>query len=666
MDGKRLIPAVLACAVAAAGRASEAGPTEEATLRAGGLVVSIERKTGAVRRLRVGPALETMSRWPLAGYLEIVDLRDRKTYDPSVASAIGGWRVGGGDEPRSLSFRREYEGAPFGIEETFEAADDHLRWTAVLRLLGERKENRSVRVNWVLPLPGGWRYWSPRDLTVRRADGVSGYRAVYGHAGFGPHTTIIPLVSAWGRRGGLVCYSPPDVRKSQIIFEVDPHGLPDPPRGMSRLPGDLPRLRVAHHLVGLRAGKPLALAVCLAGVKPGWRPALGHYVHAHPQLFEPAPAARKLEGMYAITGSGRMSRDTLRQMRQAGVTFVELHGSFPEYGIYMTEEMLADPDLTVPCKPHPRNRVSLRNNRRWIGELNKASIAPFMYFYNCHALPATINKRWPAAGFEDERGRPLLKWYTEPSVYGPPGSPFGKHMVRQMELMLKAYPAVGGFFVDNFGIEMVSFAHDDGVTMIRNRPAYDLNRNHQGLGPVCFAKAHAAGKLIMINKLATIESARGADMVLTEGNSLHSVTQHALACVFRAVFPLGAMRGMSVEQALQHLLLLGGTPEEGLYRRDPETMKAYRPLTDAMIGKRWVLTRDPLTVPRPYAGQVFRIDKHAAGAGDVVVALVDLNRSWRQKRFTEGLTVKVRLPDAGELKKATWLAAYVSLFRKGA
>jgi hypothetical protein len=116
-------------------------------------------------------------------------------------------------------------------------------------------------------------------------------------------------------------------------------------------------------------------------------------------------------------------------------------------------------------------------------------------------------------------------------------------------------------------------------------------------------------------------------------------------------------------------------------------MRAYRPLTDAMIGKRWVLEFDPLTISRQAPGrkgaaassrakvaaspgtgsssaevpegveaQVFRIDRHAPRGGDVVVAVVDFRGSWKERRSTPGLTVTLRLPEAARLRSANWLA----------
>jgi hypothetical protein len=84
-------------------------------------------------------------------------------------------------------------------------------------------------------------------------------------------------------------------------------------------------------------------------------------------------------------------------------------------------------------------------------------------------------------------------------------------------------------------------------------------------------------------------------------------------------------------------------------------MKAYRPLTDAMIGKRWVLDFDPLDVPAGLEGQIFRIDRAAPHGGSVVVALADLSRSYKDGQLTKHLTVTVRLPEVARYKAATWL-----------
>ena len=650
---------------------TEPRSNQMAKLEAADALVTVESRSGCVGWLRVGKPLRTVARGRPAALLEVTDLRAGRTYHPMRDKFdLTGWKTAGAAGKKTVTFTQQYEGAPFRVVQKFREMPAGVRWEASLKLLPGDDQCRSLRVAWVLPAPGGWSLWSPQDTRVRRNDGVTPQRYVYGHISFRPYGTMIPLVATWGRQGGFSAFSPPNIQKPYISFDIDSFSAPTPVRGIAMGRDDLPTLRVTHHMVGLRPGKALKLAVCLAGIKPDWRSALASYVNAYPKLFEPVPATRKVEGMYGITNPTRAAGQ-LDKMKTAGVTFAEVHGHFPEYSIYMTREALKDPKLTWRCKPHPGDKLSLAGNRECIRKLNAAGIAAFMYWYNCHARLATIKKLWPDDLMRDEKGRPMLKWHTEPSIHASPDTPYGKHLMEQMDLLIKAYPKAAGFFVDNYAIEMIDFAHDDGVTMVHNRPAYDMNRNHQTIGPPCFVKAHKAGKIIMVNKISTIESLRGADMVLAETRGVTSIRKHALACVFRPLFPLGmevppGPRGP--ERGFQHLLLNGCFADEDLYHKDPKTADAYRPLTDTMIGKRWVLEFDPLTLamaggggpPDGVEAQIFRIDKAAPKGGSVVVVVADLNGSWKDKPATAGLTVTVRLADRARLKKATWLAVEAS------
>ena len=535
-----------------------------AKLQAAGVSVAVDHRSGCLSALSVGAGKVKMTDRRPAGLLEVVDLRDGRSYHPLRADfTLRGWKVASVGGAKTVSFVQQYKNAPFRVTQTLRQTPAGVRWEATLRLRAGQKQCRSVQVNWLLPIPFGWTFWAPQDTDVCRNDGMAPQRYIYGHISFRPYGTMIPLVASWGKRAGLMAFSPPDVQKPFISFDLDTQDTALV-RGIDSGFEDLPHLRIAHHLVGLRPGKELRLAVCLAGVRPDWRCALGHYVKCYPELFEPVPATRKAEGMYGITTPTRLPQGELRRMKAAGVTFAEVHGHFPEYSVYIKREALQDPHITWRCRPHPGKKLSLADNRRWIDRLNAAGIAPFMYWYNCHADPETIRKLWPGDLMRDERGRPLPKWYREPGMRAAPDSPYGRHLIEQMELLLEAYPHTAGFFVDNYAIEMMDFAHDDGVTMVHDRPAHDMNRNHQLIGPICFEKAHAAGKVIMVNKVSTIESLRGADMVLAETRGVLSLRKHALACVFRPLFPLGMELPPGehgAERGMQHLLLLGCTPD---------------------------------------------------------------------------------------------------------
>ena len=676
------------------------------TLTAAGAALKIDPASGVVRSIMLNDQ-EEMARPHPAGsdvpfaYLQVVDLTTRRTYDPLSGSRKGLSRdQAKRDGATEVTFTEQYDGAPFVIEQTFRQTPAGVRWEARLRLHGDQKDNRSVVVTWVLPLPMNWKFWGPSNLDVHTTNGVAPFRYCYGHTDGGPMCTVIPLVGAWGRKAGAAIFSPPDVRKSQIIFEVHTQGLPDVGTGVFRRVEDLQSLRASYHQIGLRSGKDLTLAIDIAGTRPDWRGVLGHYVNTYPELFEPIPQTRQYEGMYGITtptawlglqrrpdsasaptsqtqpasqtlsaasqpdrragrGGDRQRERGRENFVAARATCVEMHSHFLEYGYFISQEVLDKPDKEFDCIPHLRNGPnSYTQNRAVFGEMIDKGIGPFPYFYNVHSLPATIEKRYPGEMMRDEQGKPLIQWFTEPAVVAQPDSAFGKNLLDQLRLLIRAYPNVPGFFVDNYSIQKIDFAHDDGVTMVHNKPCYDLNRNHQDIGTRCHEIAHQAGKIMMVNKLATIESAKGADMVLVEGADPQSVITTALACVNRPFFPLNVDRSDRdywVERALQLILVWGATPDVEL-ARDADTLKAYRPLTDAMIGKRWVFDADPLTLPAGFQGQIFRIDRNAPHAGDVVVTVVDPTRSWKDEKLADNLTATVRLPEAEQLTKVTWLS----------
>jgi hypothetical protein len=695
-----------------AGIERQALPQEagKVAVRAADVVAVFEPATGNLLSLKVGPGREEMARASPAGFVEVLDLHSRRLYNPlATPGEITDWQVTGEQDKAELRFAQQFAGAPFRIDHHVYPTPAGLRWEASLKLLEGQKDNRSVQVAWMLPLPSGWNIWGPRDTTPVRFDGVIPQRWLYGQAYYAPYGMMIPLVGAWSGRAGLAVFSPPDIRKTQISFDAFTAFSQDPGRGQISKFEDTPNLRVAHHMIGLRPGKELKLALCLASTRPDWRCVLGHYAASYPELFEPIAQTRKVEGMYGIKGEasfnavgedGKLAGEKIiAEMKQAGVTFAEMHASFRQYSYYLKPEDLAAPDTKFICQPHPGPEMSLSTNHAWNRKLIAAGIAPFMYYYNVHANYDTIKQLWPDDLVKDENGRVIIHYQGEPALHAAPDAPYGKHLIEQMDIMIKAYPEVAGFFVDNFSIQMLDFNHDDGVTMIHDKPAYDLNRNHQDIGRIVFEKAHRAGKIVMINKINTIESCRGADMVLAEGMNLATIKQFALACVYRPLFPLGMNHNVpnALERSLQNLLVLGGTPEEGFYRNDAQTTMAYRPLTDCVIGKRYVLEFDPLDLPGGYEGQIFRIDPAAPRAGDLVVVLADLNKSWRDRNFKpviappappsrrrsasapasqsatraagvspvgatasapkppDGLVVSIRVSEAEQIKNVTWL-----------
>ena len=150
----------------------------------------------------------------------------------------------------------------------------------------------------------------------------------------------------------------------------------------------------------------------------------------------------------------------------------------------------------------------------------EAGIGTFLY-YNVTESEYSYAGKLPDSIANNEAGEPVGAWRIElyPDkracwlMNADPASSFGKHMIQQAEEMVAAYPDAGGFMWDVYGRSyMFDFAHDDGITMVNNKPAYypefmyqRLMREH--IRPLL--RSH--GMLITANKPVTVVSSRGLD-----------------------------------------------------------------------------------------------------------------------------------------------------------
>ena len=107
-----------------------------------------------------------------------------------------------------------------------------------------------------------------------------------------------------------------------------------------------------------------------------------------------------------------------------------------------------------------------------------------------------------------------------------PTTGFGRHMADEAKQMVQSYPDAAGFFWDVYGRSyMFDFAHDDGITMVNNKPAYYPEFMYRRLldqfvGPLL----HDRGMTITANKPVTVVSTRGIDGVMMMENAPYEVS----------------------------------------------------------------------------------------------------------------------------------------------
>ncbi len=663
---------------------------ETFVLEGGGLSSRWERGSGRLVELSCRlPGQTEAFRWfggdlgpggfELFDELERVRYSDRET--PATVSDLSIDRMGGLTRVR---FTKRFQGAPFTmrVELTADAEGLRLAASTVLEQLpdGQWPTRRNVRVSLVLPAAEGLTGWAPAypDPAPVRERPV---RYCYGLQEPGLPRTGIPMYTLYAPgRAGLTLAMPLELPKVQLNLgpePEDPIGLyvepvPDPPNAEatlgyrtkpdSLLPEQVRVVRLTELLVGLAADRPLEFAVRLFGHEPHWRPALRKMAEAYPDYFRVHPRMRSLWGS-RLGADLHTTEQDLALHRRFEATTSWLHTHFHRHGDFIPDQALTDPDYTWFCEPYAKtfNNISVRSVRQMIDRLIDNGQAVFLYGFNMHADTVSIVQRGLMADVtRNLDGSVTRSYHDQPVMFFHPASPFGAWQLEQMDRMLRLYPRVMGIALDNWAYGGIDFAHDDGITMLGHRPAANINFSQQRMIGAIAAKWHGGGRLVMINKARTIESTRGADSMLSEASGAEIFAMFAYLCLDRHLHANeyeAADDPEYTEHTLQYTLEWGGQLGKGQETADPALTEAYHNLLRTLRNRTWVLEPDPLTLPAGTRGNLWRIHPDDPQApGDLVVGLVRPDVRLAQRDFRPGLTVRVRLPEAEKVRRASWLA----------
>jgi hypothetical protein len=424
----------------------------------------------------------------------------------------------------------------------------------------------------------------------------------------------------------------------------------------------------------MRDKKDIETSLLISTHPADWRPALGWVYSRYKEYFDADPSFDRWDGSF-LSGYPMMKdtltpeqlRHTYAGRRERGARWEELHGHFSWYGL-----MIPDPDVkSWSNESHPMPDTTM--TRAKIAEHCKLTkefgIGTFLYYNVTESEHWYASQRFKDSLAKSEAGKPIgaFQSQTYPDkracwlMNADPATGFGKFMIEQARDMVESYPAAAGFFWDVYGRSyMFDFAHDDGITMVNNKPAYYPEFMYQRLmqdyiRPMLRAK----GMLITANKPVTVVSTKGLDGIMTmeeapkEDNPAWITAQSYLG-LNRHVMILEDDPG-NAEMMYLHCLRYGmfdtdidpaSAPAE-VSARNVELAKKYRPFIEKFRGKQWIFYPQALELPANVEGNVFRLKD-----GSVMITMVS---AWRYLRKAEGfdkdVTVTCRLPDAAGMKK---------------
>ena len=642
----------------------------------------------------------TPSKWPdalapqfkvgprIGGLILIDELRNKVFSDLADPGKVSNAQGKDSTDSTSLSFRKTYPGADFIVTETFRVLPDHIRWDVSIRKT--RGPDRNVRVIQFAPLPlRDYQAWAPIAEEPLQGEPFWPFAIQYGQSIAGSvgeerWRTAIPMMVFYSNRKNraLSFTAPFEVPAVRVRFmnntsaEVDFHwNSRDYPLAQR------PYFQVSHEYLSIRSNRNLETGLLISSHSADWRPALGWVYSKYREYFDADPSFDPWDGVYS---SGypfmkdSLTPEELQQdyssMHERGVRWEELHGHFPWYGL-----MIPPADVkTWTCHSHPVPGTTL--SREKIEDhcklARKNGVGTFLYYNVTESEHEYAQKNFSSSIAHSETGKTIGAYRAE-TYPGPrscflmnsdPASPFGQHMIQQAKDMVESYPDAAGFFWDVYGRSyMFDFEHDDGITMVNNKPVYypefmyqRLMREH--IRPLLRSK----NMLITANKPVTVVSCYGIDGVMAYESAPHQESPPWIAAqsflglnrhVMIISRPVGHDPEIGFIQCLRYGMFysyLGPFP--GANDRIPaeelstarKLAEKYRPFIDLFRGKKWIFYPRALELPEYTDGNIFRLKDNRV--------LITMVSAWRHLRnvtgYAENLEVTCRLEDAANMQHA--------------
>src|SRR5689334_21872550 len=110
--------------------------------------------------------------------------------------------------------------------------------------------------------------------------------------------------------------------------------------------------------------------------------------------------------------------------------------------------------------------------RECVAGLADNGMYPLWYFNYTDGFRPAVEERWKDSICRNEDGPYQPSgWLLCHNMNSDPKYSFGKFQIESAKKILAEHPKLSGFFLDCFRHFEVDFAHDDGITVVNNRPA---------------------------------------------------------------------------------------------------------------------------------------------------------------------------------------------------
>jgi len=467
-------------------------------------------------------------------------------------------------------------------------------WDWTVEVTDRSGKDREAELFFGLPAVGpGWRTWLPNGQDPV-AYSPQGFTLTYRHCHDG--SPGVPLLAAFAPDLdlGVALAASPDTPFPELDF-------------VSRPPARSLGLHGRH--VRLPARGTVRFTVHLFAYRAGPETAYDLYRRRHPDCFRPAaPAITQARGAWWCANAF-VKDEELDRAQELGIVFYQVHVHYPQMGEYWT--------------PAPQWTTSVRqaNSREQVQDIIRRAHArgmkTFLYTCSCECAHRLAESRYASSICRDEQGQPRRAWWYQDFegehcyLMNPdPAFPYGRSLLAQIDRLLATYPDTDGIFIDRTDYGATDYGHQDGLTMVDGRPAYQQAFGISRYLAAAARRLHRQGKLLMMNVPFYLEAARYADAVCADMHSRRLPIFRYLAGDKPSFYLFTDPEGRSVPDRLADALRWGVYPD--YVAPSPENIAVYQaalPLVDRAARARLPDRPTWLSISQVgVRGQLFRED----------------------------------------------------------
>jgi hypothetical protein len=186
------------------------------------------------------------------------------------------------------------------------------------------------------------------------------------------------------------------------------------------------------------------------------------------------------------------------------------------------------------------------------------------------------------------------------------------------------YPTLRGFFLDCFRHYEIDFGHDDGVTVVNNRPAYSINFSYDDIEEKVKKILHKKNMCTFANKPQSIRSMRWCDGMMLEGNGDQFEEKYFWSAISKPIIFLWTTNQNSIDENYRRSILHGCFPkmigkESGATAKEVKRLDRYMPLFEQFKRRTLCFDPDPIRVPKGSRTKLYTVGR------DYIAGIINTN-----------------------------------------